>query len=132
MPAGRRFITVERHEHLEECRKHDALLRFLRAFCRQRALDDVLVEAPVGEIHDPHAADEHGYSRQADIVRRIPGKNQVEAFWRLLEQYLEAGDDALPARYFVQRNDRDQNTAEEKQRDLDDVGQGHGLEAAIQ
>ena len=60
-----------RHQQLQERREDDALLRLVDALGRQRALDDVLIEAPVADVRDPHAADQHGEARQVFVVRML-------------------------------------------------------------
>ena len=54
----------QRNEQLQETGEHHALLGFVQALGGQRALGDVLVEPPVAQVGDPHAADEHAEAGQ--------------------------------------------------------------------
>jgi len=107
---------------LGSSREDHALLRFRQALRRQRALDDVLIEAPVAEVRDPHAADQHRQARQIFVVGTGLGEDHVEVIRRALHQRAEARDDAGAAADFVERQSRHHQAAEHEQRDLHDVG----------
>src|SRR3546814_12259982 len=55
-----------------------AALRLGQALGGQCALDDLLVEPPVGEVRDPHAADQHREPGQFLIMRIIGGQAHLE------------------------------------------------------
>ena len=51
--------------------EHHALLRLGEVLRGERALDDILVEAPIAEVRDPHPADQHRKAGQILVVRAV-------------------------------------------------------------
>ena len=122
-----------RHQQLEEGGEHHALLRFLQVLGRERALDDVLVEAPVADVHDPHAAEQHARGPAGPCRTGLSGRqDHLEVAGMRRVQRLEARDHAGAVADLVQRQPRDQQAAQHQQRDLHDVGERDRLEPAVQ
>ena len=123
-----------RHKKLQVGRKGDAGLGLVQALGRQRALDDVLVEAPVAEVHDPHPADQDGEARKLLEVRAVRPEDHVELLRELSSQGVEPREDIgrihRPAADLAQGDGDDGQAARDQQADLHDVGQGHGLQPA--
>eukprot|EP01136_Pigoraptor_vietnamica_P011867 Opistho-1_new@51206 len=120
-----------RHQQLEKGGEHDALLRFGQALRRERTLDDILVEPPIGQVRDPHAADQHRDAGQILVEGVVGGQDHVEMPRQFAGQAAEAPDDARVTADFAERDARNQQTAQNKQRDLDDVGERDRLQPAV-
>ena len=60
----------ERHQQLQETREHNPHLAVPDVTGGQSALGDELVAAPVEDVGQPHAAEEHTHPRQFRIVPR--------------------------------------------------------------
>jgi len=106
------------------------LLRFRYVLGGQGALDDVLVEAPVGDVHDPHAADQHGEARQVAVELARLVEDHLEVVGVAVHQGGEAAHEARGAADLTQRDGQDDDAAQDQQGHLNDVRQGHGLQAA--
>ena len=79
------------HQELQEGRENDAFLSFPEALGRQRSLDDVLIEAPVRDVHDPQPAKEHRQPRQIVVVRVVGREDHRELAGKLGDERVEAG-----------------------------------------
>ena len=104
----------------------------MKIFRRERTLNDVLIEAPIRNIHDPHATDQYRQTRQADVVRIVRTQNHVELLGRLVHQCRKAGQSAGAVGNLVQHDPGNQQAAKDEQDHLDDVGKRHGFEATVQ
>ena len=91
-----------------------------------------MIESPVGQVHHPHAPDQHRDARQVLIVRVVSRQDHVELFRRLSKSHLETRQRALAAGYGVQRDISDHQPSEHQEDHLDDVRQGHCLQASVQ
>src|SRR3546814_1268035 len=95
-----------------------AALRLGQARGGQCALDDILVEPPVGEVRDPHAADQHREPGQFLIMRIIGGKDHLEMIGHAAGEFDETADNAGIAADLAERQPGDDEPAEHQQRDL--------------
>jgi len=101
-----------RHQQFKKCREHDTLLGLADALGAERALDDVLVKAPIRDIHHPHAAQQHRQPRQVLVVGVARRQDHVKSFRKASRQDVKACDDAAAIGNAVQRHRADDQTAE--------------------
>jgi hypothetical protein len=120
------------HEQLEERGEQQAVAGRLQVGA-QGPLRNVLVTAPVVEVHDPHAPDEDGKARQVGIIGVGLVEDHVEVVGRPLGQDFKAADHAArvelvgdEAHGEVRRGQAAQNEEEH----LDHVGVADHLHAA--
>src|SRR3546814_4295480 len=85
-----------------------AALRLGQARGGQCALDDILVEPPVGEVRDPHAADQHREPGQFLIMRIIGGKDHLEMIGHAAGEFDETADKAGIAADLAERQPGDE------------------------
>ncbi len=103
------------HEEFEEGGEQDALLGGANVLGGECPLNDVLVEAPVGDVHDPQAADEHRQAREVLVVGIVGREDHGEPLGEARGQCLESGHHARSGTDFLERDAADDESSQHQQ-----------------
>ena len=122
----------QRKDHFHARGEEKAFLRFSERFRGQSALDDVLVEAPVIHVRDPHPADQHPDAGKVVEFGMSLVQNHVELVARGIHHMGEAGQNAAIGCERVEGDEGGEESAHDKQHDLDHIRPGHRGQAAVQ
>ena len=127
----------EGHEQLQRGGQHHALLPFGDALGSQGPLGDELVQAPIEELRNPQAADEHGHPGHLGVAERLDGGELVPG---VLEEVGNAvgdlivpgqiGATALERAQRLESQEGGQDAAGDQSQAVEQVGPDDGLQSA--
>ncbi len=122
----------QRKDHLHARGEEEAFLRLRKRFGRKSALDDVLVEAPIVDVRDPHAADQNPDAGKIVELRMPLVQDHVEFVACRVHHMGETGDHAAVRREGVEGDEGGEQAAHDEEHDLDHIRPSHGGQSAIE
>ena len=122
----------QRKDHLHARGKEKAFLRFSERFRGQGALDDVLIEAPVIHVGDPHPADEHPDAGKVVEFRMSLVQNHMELIAGHIHHVCETDQNTARGRERVEGDEGGEESADDQEHDLHHIRPSYRRQTAIE
>ena len=122
----------QRDDEFEQGGHQYAFLGFLKGFCCERTLNNVLVEAPVIEVGYPHPSYQNANTRQVHILGVRLVQDHHKFIGNTFVYNLQPFEKPLTSRNLIQGQVCRCQATEHQEHNLNDVGPGNCRQSAIQ